>query len=90
MSDINTLSIEPNFRLMASQKKTFKPEKLLEPFKPENLIQALKNPDEVLLKGLKSLTSITGSITGINFNFYSKIKSEAKGKTELTGLKTLA
>jgi len=69
---------------MASKKKTFKPEKLLEPFKPENLIQALKNPDEVLLKSLKSLTNITGSITGINFNFYSKIKSEAKGKSELT------
>lgn len=64
--------------------KSFKPEKLLEPFKAENLIQALKNPDEILLKSLRSLTSITGSITGINFNFYSKIKSEAKGKTELT------
>ncbi|MDH4090874.1 MAG: magnesium/cobalt transporter CorA [Cyclobacteriaceae bacterium] len=65
-------------------KKTFKPEKLLEPFKPGNLIHALKNPDEVLLKSLRSLTNITGSITGINFNFYSKLKSEAKGKTELT------
>jgi magnesium transporter len=64
--------------------KSFKPEKLLEPFKPENLIQALKNPDEILLKSLRSLTSITGSITGINFNFYSKLKSEAKSKTELT------
>lgn len=64
--------------------KSFKPEKLLEPFKPENLIQALKKPDEILLKSLRSLTNITGSITGINFNFYSKIKSEAKGKTELT------
>jgi magnesium transporter len=65
-------------------KNTFKPEKLLEPFKPENLLHALKNPDEVLLKSLRSLTDITGSITGINFNFYSKLKSEAKGKTELT------
>lgn len=53
-------------------------------FKAENLIQALKKPDEILLKSLRSLTNITGSITGINFNFYSKIKSEAKSKTELT------
>lgn len=60
------------------------PEKLLEPFKPENVIHALKNPDEILLKSLRSLTNITGSITGINFNFYSKLKSEAKGKSELT------
>jgi magnesium transporter len=44
----------------------------------------LKKPDEILLKSLRSLTSITGSITGINFNFYSKLKSEAKSKTELT------
>jgi magnesium transporter len=64
--------------------KRFKPEKLIEPFKPENLIQALKKPDEILLKSLRSLTSITGSITGINFNFYSKLKSEAKTKSELT------
>ncbi|MDH4057264.1 MAG: magnesium/cobalt transporter CorA [Cyclobacteriaceae bacterium] len=60
------------------------PEKLLEPFKPENMINALKNPDEVLLKSLRSLTNITGSITGINFNFYSRLKSEAKAKSELT------
>ncbi len=63
---------------------TFKPEKLLEPFKPQNLLHALKNPDEVLIKSLRSLTDITGSITGINFNFYSQLKSEAKGKSELT------
>ena len=54
---------------------------ILEPFKPENIIQALKNPDEVLLKSLRSLT---GSITGIDFNFYSKLKSESKGKSEFT------
>ena len=65
-------------------KKGFRPEKLLAPFKPENLLHALKNPDEVLKKSLRSLTHITGSITGIDFNFYSKIKSEAKGKSELT------
>lgn len=70
--------------MMRDPRKTFKPEKLLEPFKPANLLHALKNPDEVLLKSLKSLTHITGSITGINFNFYSQIKSEAKGKSELT------
>lgn len=69
---------------MKNEKKTFKPEKLLEPFKPDNLIHALKNPDEVLKKSLRGLTNITGSITGIDFNFYSKIKSEAKGKSELT------
>lgn len=57
---------------------------ILEPFKPENIIQALKNPDEVLLRSLRSLTEITGSITGIDFNFYSKLKSEAKGKSEFT------
>jgi len=57
---------------------------ILEPFKPENIIHALKNPDEVLLRSLRSLTEITGSITGIDFNFYSKLKSEAKGKTEFT------
>ena len=57
---------------------------ILEPFKPENIIQALKNPDEVLLKSLRSLTEITGSITGIDFNFYSKLKSESKGKSEFT------
>lgn len=68
---------------MTKKKKAF-PEKLLEPFKPENLINALKNPDEILLHSLRSLTNITGSITGINFNFYSRIKSEAKGKSELT------
>ncbi len=66
------------------EKSSVKPEKLREPFKPENLIQALKKPDEILLKSLRSLTTITGSITGINFNFYSKLKSEAKGKSELT------
>jgi magnesium transporter len=65
-------------------KNTFKPEKLLEPFKPGNLLNALKNPDEVLRKSLRSLTNFTGSITGIDFNFYSQIKSQAKGKTELT------
>lgn len=69
---------------MKTPKKTFKPADLLDPFKPENLIQALKKPDEVLLKSLRSLTNLTGSITGINFNFYSKLKSEAKGKSELT------
>ncbi len=69
---------------MKKFKESFKTEKLIEPFKPENLLHALKNPDEVLLKSLKSLTSITGSITGINFNFYSQIRSEAKGKSELT------
>lgn len=53
-------------------------------FKPQNLLSALKNPDEVLRKSLRSLTHITGSITGINFNFYSRIKSDAKTKTELT------
>ncbi len=57
---------------------------ILEPFKPENIIHALKNPDEVLLRSLRSLTEITGSITGIDFNFYSKLKSEAKGKSEYT------
>jgi magnesium transporter len=66
------------------EKKGFKPEKLLEPFKPENLLHAIKNPDEVLRKSLRSLTDITGSVTGINFNFYSKLKSEAKEKSELT------
>ena len=66
------------------EKSSVKPEKLREPFKPENLIQALKKPDEILLKSLRSLTTITGSITGINFNFYSKLRSEAKGKSELT------
>lgn len=70
--------------MFKKSKNIFKPEKLLEPFKPENLLHALKNPDEVLLKSLRSLTSITGSITGINFNYYSQIKSEAKGKSELT------
>jgi magnesium transporter len=70
---------------MAEEKnKTFKPEKLLDPLKPENLIHALKNPDEVLKKSFRSLTNITGSITGINFNFYSQLKSQAKGKSELT------
>ncbi len=62
----------------------FKPEKLLEPFKPENIIQALKKPDEILLKSLRSLTQIAGGITGINFNFYSKVKSDAKARSELT------
>ncbi len=70
--------------MLKKSKKLFTPEKLLEPFKPENLLHALKYPDEVLLKSLRSLTDITGSITGINFNFYSQIKSEAKGKSELT------
>ncbi|MDZ4716169.1 MAG: magnesium/cobalt transporter CorA [Cytophagales bacterium] len=70
--------------MLKNVKKAFKPEKLLEPFKPENLLHALKKPDEVLLKSLRSLTQITGSITGINFNFYSQLKSEAKGKSELT------
>lgn len=59
-------------------------EKVIDPFRPENILQALKNPDEVLLKSLRSLTEMTGSITGINFKSYSKLKSEAKGKTEFT------
>ena len=66
------------------EKKAFTPKTLLEPFKPSNLLHALTHPDEVLIKSLKSLTSITGSITGINFNFYSQLRSEAKGKSELT------
>lgn len=70
--------------MFKSVKKVFKPEKLLEPFKPQNLLHVLKNPDEVLRKSVRSLGNITGSITGINFNFYSQIKSEAKGKSELT------
>lgn len=57
---------------------------ILEPFKPENILQALKNPDELLMRSFRSLTEITGSITGIDFNSYSKLKSEAKGKTEFT------
>ncbi|MBL0263152.1 MAG: magnesium/cobalt transporter CorA [Leptospiraceae bacterium] len=57
---------------------------VIEPFKPENLMQALKNPDEVLMKSLRSLSEMTESITGINFKSYSKLKSEAKGKTEFT------
>ncbi len=69
---------------MEEKKKSFKPEKILEPFKPEKLLHALKNPDEVLLKSLRSLSGITGTITGISFNAYSKLKSEAKGKSELT------
>lgn len=69
---------------MKNEKKPFAPKTLLEPFKPGNLLHAIKHPDEVLMKSLKSLTSITGSITGINFNFYSQIRSEAKGKSELT------
>ncbi len=66
------------------KQKLFKPEMLLEPFKPANILHAIKNPDEVLINSLKSLTQITGSITGINFNFYSQVRSEAKQKTELT------
>ncbi len=66
------------------QKKAFTPKTLLEPFKPSNLLHAITHPDEVLINSLKSLTSITGSITGINFNFYSQLRSEAKGKSELT------
>ncbi|HEY5692562.1 MAG TPA: magnesium/cobalt transporter CorA [Cyclobacteriaceae bacterium] len=69
---------------MKNEKKPFAPKTLLEPFKPGNLLHAIKHPDEVLMKSLKSLTSITGSITGINFNFYSQLRSEAKGKSELT------
>ncbi|MEQ8364803.1 MAG: magnesium/cobalt transporter CorA [Cyclobacteriaceae bacterium] len=69
---------------MKKKQKPFKPENLLYPFKPDNILHAIKNPDEVLLKSLKSLTDITGSITGINFNFYSQVRSEAKGKSELT------
>ena len=57
---------------------------VIEPFRPENLMQALKNPDEILMKSLRSLTEMTESITGINFNSYSKLKSEAKGKIEFT------
>ena len=41
---------------------SFKPEKLLEPFKPENIIQALRKPDEIRLKSLRSLTNIAGGI----------------------------
>ncbi|MBX2913170.1 MAG: magnesium/cobalt transporter CorA [Cyclobacteriaceae bacterium] len=48
------------------------------------ILDTIKKPDKIILQGLKSLTHITGSITGIDFNFYSKIKSEAKGKSELT------
>ena len=50
----------------------------------EKILDTLKKPDKIILQGIKSLTHITGSITGIDFNFYSKIKSEAKGKSELT------
>jgi len=50
----------------------------------DKLLDTLKKPDKIILQGIKSLTNITGSITGIDFNFYSKIKSEAKGKSELT------
>lgn len=64
--------------------KGFRPQQLLEPFKPINIIQALKNPEEILGRSLRSLTQIAGGITGIDFNFYSKLKSEAKGKSELT------
>jgi len=60
--------------------KGFGPEKLLEPFKPENILYALKNPDAVLLKSLRSITSITG----IGFPFYSKLRSEAKSKSDIT------
>lgn len=50
----------------------------------DKLLDTLKKPDKIILQGIKSLTNITGSITGIDFNFYSRIKSEAKGKSELT------
>lgn len=50
----------------------------------DKLLDTLKKPDKIILQGIKSLTNITGNITGIGFNFYSKIKSEAKGKSELT------
>lgn len=50
----------------------------------DKLLNTLKKPDKIILQGLKSLTNITGNITGIDFNFYSKIRSEAKGKSELT------
>lgn len=50
----------------------------------DKILDTLKKPDKIILKGIKSLTNITGSITGIDFNFYSKLKSEAKGKSELT------
>lgn len=50
----------------------------------DKLLDSLKKPDKIILQGIKSLSNITGSITGIDFNFYSKIKSEAKGKSELT------
>ncbi|MCB0490122.1 MAG: magnesium/cobalt transporter CorA [Cyclobacteriaceae bacterium] len=46
------------------------------------ILDTLKKPDEILQKSLKSLSQITGGIP--NLNFYSKLKSEAKGKTELT------
>lgn len=50
----------------------------------DKILDTLKKPDKIILQGIKSLTQITGGITGIDFNFYSKIKSEAKGKSELT------
>ncbi len=50
----------------------------------EKVLYALKNPDKVLKKSLQSLTNITGGITGIDLNFYSQRKSEAKGKSQLT------
>ncbi|MCB1177971.1 MAG: magnesium/cobalt transporter CorA [Leptospiraceae bacterium] len=59
-------------------------ENILEPLKPENILHALKNPDEALKKSLRSLTDLTENITGINFNFYSTIKSESKSKSEYT------
>ncbi len=50
----------------------------------DKILDTIKKPDKIILQGIKSLTQITGGITGIDFNFYSKIKSEAKGKSELT------
>ncbi|MCB1143998.1 MAG: magnesium/cobalt transporter CorA [Leptospiraceae bacterium] len=66
---------------MKSKQDTFK-KNIIDPLRPENILQALKNPDEILLKSFRSLTEITGSITGIDFNFYSKLRSESKNKSE--------
>lgn len=70
--------------MSAQPKKGLKPEKLLQSLKPENIINALMRPDEILLKSLRSLYSITGSITGVGAKLYSRFKSEAKAKSDLT------
>lgn len=66
------------------RKKESTTQKILGTFKPSNLLHALRNADEILIRSLKSLTEITGSITGINFNFYSELKSGSKETDELT------